>query len=86
MCRCRGRLVSSRSVTEPRAVATGLSLISFSFYERPVATARGSVTRYFPPVISLALNFGGGGAGEFVNETYCIRKSASRPSNACASC
>src|SRR6266542_7009847 len=41
---------------------------------------------YFPPVMSLALNFDGGGAGEPEKETYCIRKSANRPSSTCASC
>src|SRR2546421_5461574 len=40
---------------------------------------------YFPPVISLALNFAGEGVGAFVNETYCMRKSANRLSSVCAS-
>src|SRR5712692_3798769 len=42
--------------------------------------------RYLPPVISLALNFAGGGVGALEKETYCIRKSASKPSSTCASC
>jgi hypothetical protein len=33
---------------------------------------------YLPPVISLALNFAGGGIGELEKDTYCIRKSASK--------
>jgi hypothetical protein len=36
---------------------------------------------YLPPVISLALNFAGGGMGELVRETYCIRRSASKLSS-----
>ena len=36
---------------------------------------------YFPPVMSLALNFAAGGVGALVNETYCMRRSASKPSS-----
>ncbi len=48
------------------------------------SAARNSIC-YFPPVISAALNFDGGGAGEPENETYCMRKSANNPSIICAS-
>src|SRR6267142_956124 len=44
--------------------------------------ARRQRNYYFSPVISLALNFAGGGVGALEKDTYCIRKSAST----CASC
>src|SRR6266850_4203902 len=48
--------------------------------------ARRQRNYYFSPVISLALNFAGGGVGALEKDTYCIRKSASKPSSTCASC
>jgi hypothetical protein len=48
-------------------------------------TATLTTERYFPPVMSLALNFEGGGVDALVKETYCIRRSANRLSSTCAS-
>lgn len=50
------------------------------------SSIRAKQTDHFPPVISLALNFAGGGVGELEKETYCIRRSAKRLSSILSSC
>src|SRR4051812_46465913 len=47
-----------------------------SLYRQKLWTLDLRLRTYLPPVMSVALNFSAGGAGDLANETYCMRRSA----------